>query len=93
METVNKGIDLSAIQRRKGSGRVKTVPISIRVAEDVSKWIKEKNISPTGLFHEALKQIDCPHLDGSHPADELPQEEEQPSQDNESQEADPPGAV
>ena len=36
------------------------ISISIKVSEEVSKWLREKNYSPTGIFNEALKELDCP---------------------------------
>lgn len=65
MSEVNKEIDLEAIQSRKGKGPTKNVPISLRVSENVSKWLREKKYSPTGIFHEALRLLGCPYVEGA----------------------------
>ena len=59
-------MDIEKIKRKN----VKSGPnvnINIKVSTDVSKWLKEKNYSPTGIFQEALKQIGCPHVAGAKP--------------------------
>ena len=35
----------------------KTIPISIRISPRMSKWLKEKKYSPTGIFFEATKEL------------------------------------
>lgn len=35
----------------------KSMAISIRISPYLSKWLKKKDLSPTGIFYEALKQI------------------------------------
>ncbi len=46
-------MEMKNLQRREP----KKVSMTIRVTEKVSKWLKEKNISPTALFNEAVKEI------------------------------------
>ena len=41
---------------RKLSDR-KTIPISIRISPRMSKWLKENNYSPTGIFNEACNDL------------------------------------
>lgn len=40
----------------------KVVPLNIRVTPSISKWLKEKNISPTAMFIEGLKELGCPYI-------------------------------
>lgn len=37
--------------------KTKTVPINLRITTDLSKWLKEKNYSPTAIFEEATKEL------------------------------------
>ncbi len=53
-------MDMNKIKRRKEKGkgkRDKTVRISVRLTPALSKWLKEKDYSPTGIFYEAVKEI------------------------------------
>lgn len=42
--------DIKKKQRRN-------VPMSIRTTPEISKWMKEHNISPTALFHQAAMEL------------------------------------
>ena len=35
----------------------RVVQINIRITKDLSKWLKEKDYSPTGIFMEAVKDL------------------------------------
>ncbi len=35
----------------------KSIPIGIRTFPSYSEWMKKKNISPTALFNEAIKEL------------------------------------
>ena len=35
----------------------KTVQVPIRITESMSKWLREKKYSPTGIFEEAVKGL------------------------------------
>ena len=35
----------------------KTIVLSIRITPTISKWLKEKNLSPTGVFYKALNEL------------------------------------
>jgi hypothetical protein len=48
--------------KRKSPGEKATVMLSIRITPEISKWLKEKNYSPTGIFKEALRELKCPNL-------------------------------
>ena len=48
-------MDLGNIKRRKTNK--KSILISIRITPELSKWLKEKDYSPTGIFYEALKEL------------------------------------
>ena len=48
-------MEIKNIQRKKKTKLTKT--ISIRVSPDQCKYMANKNVSPTALFHEALKEI------------------------------------
>lgn len=61
-------MDINNIQRKYNKTGPK-VNINIKVSEDVSKWLREKNYSPTGIFSEALKLLECPHIQGSQEPD------------------------
>ena len=37
--------------------RERKIPISIRIPEAASKFMKEKNYSPTGILTEALRDL------------------------------------
>ncbi|HEC66143.1 MAG TPA: hypothetical protein ENI23_12690 [bacterium] len=42
--------DMKKKQRRK-------VAMSIRTTQEISKWMKENDVSPTTLFHEAATEL------------------------------------
>ena len=71
-------MDMEKIKRKNVKAGPK-VNINIKVSADVFKWLKEKNYSPTGIFHEALKLIECPHVEGAQEPEETT--EEAPSED------------
>jgi len=48
-------MDVNKIKRKERPKR--KVSINIRISEDVSKWMKEKNYSPTAIFNEAVKEL------------------------------------
>lgn len=48
-------MDLGKIKRKKNNK--KDVLITIRITKDISKWLKDKEYSPTGIFYEALKDL------------------------------------
>lgn len=35
----------------------KSVIMNIRITKDISRWMKEKNLSPTAIFYEAIKEL------------------------------------
>jgi hypothetical protein len=35
----------------------KTIIMNIRITPEISKWLKEKEYSPTAIFYEALKEL------------------------------------
>ena len=35
----------------------KEVTMSIRINKEDSKWMKDKKVSPSKIFHEALKEL------------------------------------
>ncbi len=41
----------------KWNKETRNVSINIRVKSSLSKWLKEKNYSPTALFQEACKDL------------------------------------
>lgn len=47
-------MNIRNIKRRKTT---KSRLITIRVTPDVSRWLKRKDYSPTGIFNEALKEL------------------------------------
>ena len=49
-------MDISKIKRKNGNNK-KSVLLTIRVTPKLSKWLKEKEYSPTGIFYEALKEL------------------------------------
>ena len=42
--------------KRKNNGN-KSIVLSIRITPKMSKWLKEKDYSPTGIFYEAVKDL------------------------------------
>ena len=55
-------MDKKKIKKRKKTKGQKRININIKVSKEVSKWMKEKKYSPTGIFNEALKDLKCPHI-------------------------------
>ncbi len=47
-------MEIQDIQRPKER---RTKPISIRTFVSYSKWLAEKNISPSSLFNQAVKEL------------------------------------
>ena len=43
--------------KRKKNGISKSILITIRVTPKISKWLKEKDYSPTGIFYETIKEL------------------------------------
>lgn len=43
--------------KRKPKEQRKTIPINIRITKHLSKWLKEKNYSPTAIFENAVKEL------------------------------------
>ena len=35
----------------------KTLQVTIRITQEVSKWLRDKKYSPTAVFNEALKEL------------------------------------
>lgn len=51
-------IDKTKIKRQKiAPDKRKNIKINIRVSPEISKFLKDQDISPTGLFYEALKVV------------------------------------
>lgn len=48
-------MDIRNIKRKKRTNRTRL--ITIRVTPEISRWLKRKNYSPTGIFYEALRQL------------------------------------
>lgn len=40
----------------------KSVLLNIRVSPEISKWLKDNDYSPTGIFYAALAELECPSL-------------------------------
>ena len=49
-------MDISKIKRKNGNNK-KSVLITIRITPKMSRWLKEKDYSPTGIFYEAVKEL------------------------------------
>ena len=63
-------MDINNIQRKYRKTGPK-VNINIKVSDEVSKWLRENNYSPTAIFNEALKELGCPALsDAADPTEE-----------------------
>jgi hypothetical protein len=43
--------------KRKPRSQMKSVLISIRITPELSKWLREKDYSPTSILHEAVKEL------------------------------------
>ena len=51
-------INTENIKRQKvAPDKLKNIKVVIRINKDISKFLNEKQISPTGLFYEALKVV------------------------------------
>ncbi len=51
-------IDKTKITKPKlDKDKSKTLKVTIRISKDISKYLNENNISPTGLFNEALRVV------------------------------------
>jgi hypothetical protein len=48
---------LENCKRKKGIKVKGRKHISIRVSDELSKWMREKELSPTGIFNEAVKEL------------------------------------
>lgn len=46
-------MEIKNVQKRER----KSVVMSIRITKKVSAWMKEKNVSPTAVFNEAIKDL------------------------------------
>ena len=42
---------------KKQPSQKKSLALHIRITKDVSKWLKEKDYSPTGIMNEAIKEL------------------------------------
>ncbi len=49
-------MEIKNIQKRNEDA--KHIMISMRITQEVSNWLRENNISPTGLFNEAVKDVE-----------------------------------
>ena len=49
-------MDIDKIKRRNGNHR-KSVLVTIRITPKMSKWLKSKDFSPTGIFYEAVRDL------------------------------------
>ncbi len=49
-------IDIEDV-KRPSKKENKTVPINLKVTLEVSKWMKDKGVSPTLLFDKAIEEI------------------------------------
>ena len=49
-------MNINKIKRRNGDNK-KSVLITIRITPKMSKWLKEKDYSPTGIFYETMKEL------------------------------------
>ncbi len=52
-------MDLKKVKRQhlKKNRLVKDIQISIRVDKNLSKWLRDQDLSPTGIFMEAVKEL------------------------------------
>ena len=44
-------MDINKIKRKK------TMIVTIRISQKASKWLKERDYSPTAIFNESLKDL------------------------------------
>jgi hypothetical protein len=49
-------MDINKVKRRNNKNN-KSVLVTIRITPKMSKWLKEKDFSPTGIFYEAVKEL------------------------------------
>jgi hypothetical protein len=40
----------------------RTRVISIRITPEITDWLKKNNYSPTKIFYEALRDLECPYM-------------------------------
>lgn len=60
-------IDMKQIKKRKVEpSKEKKVAVSIKVSEDMSKWMRKNEISPTGLFFAALEEVGFVDKESEH---------------------------
>jgi len=45
------------IKRKVDLNKAKSLKVTIRISKDISTYLNENKISPTGLFYEALRVI------------------------------------
>jgi hypothetical protein len=51
-------MDIANIKKdKKHVKKNANVRVGVRITKDLSKWLKKKNYSPTGVFHEACKEL------------------------------------
>jgi len=51
-------MNLENIKNRKvAPDKLKNIKVIVRINKDISNFLKEKDISPTGLFNEALRVV------------------------------------
>lgn len=43
--------------KRKPNGRRRSILISIRISPAISKWLKDNEYSPTGIFYESIRDL------------------------------------
>ncbi len=39
----------------------RTKAITIRITMEITDWLKKNRYSPTKIFYEALRELDCPY--------------------------------
>jgi len=44
-------------RKKVGKTKDKTMAVSIRITPHISKWLRENDFSPTGIFYEALSDL------------------------------------
>ena len=49
--------DVIVDRRKKPDMEKANKSVTIRITENFSKWLKENEVSPTGLFYEAAKEL------------------------------------
>lgn len=58
-------MDIDKVKVRvKGTGR--KVNINLKISEKASKWLRDKDYSPTGVFNEAMRELGF--VEGETPA-------------------------